>query len=275
MVSQANATRGSKSAIAYIQNDKGQALELDRNLIGEQKPHEILAEFREVQSLRPNVKNNTYSIYLSPDNEQKQFSIDELRELGKEHLKNLGLDKHQYLMTLHTSTGKPHIHFQVNRISIDGQTHNDSFISKKAQTSAEQLAQSRGLKTAKEIQAENKQQTKEERAEIYKAYNQSSYRATSFEEFEKNMQDKGYTIELTKNKQGKIQGFNILLNDKKKKYKASEIHRNVRFNKLTSKLDNNRDNKLQKEAWDKQQDQERKQIQEQRESRNRGFSFGR
>ena len=62
MVSQANATRGSKSAIAYIQNDKGQALELDRNLIGEQKPHEILAEFREVQSLRPNVKNNTYSI---------------------------------------------------------------------------------------------------------------------------------------------------------------------------------------------------------------------
>lgn len=241
MVSKATATKGSVEAIEYIMNDKhlGDAIELDRNMISGKNGTEILSEFREIQSLRPRTKNNTYSIVLSPDRNQKEFSIEELRELGREHLKNLGLDKNQYLMTLHQSTEKPHIHIQVNRISINGENHNDSFISKKAQTSAEKLANERGLMTSKEIQAINKQQTKELRKNIYKAYNQSAFQATSYKEFERNMFDKGYKIKLNTLKDGSINGFRIKSRLSGEDFKASEIHKNVRYNKLIDRIEEN------------------------------------
>jgi len=236
MVSQANTTKGSVEGIRYIQNDKGQAVELDRNMISGETPEEILAEFRDVQSLKPSITKNTYSIYLSPDNSQRKFNQNELRELGQEHLKNLGLDKHQYLMTLHTSTGKPHIHFQINRIGFDGQAHNDSIISKKAQRSAEKLAKDRGLFTAKDIEKMRKEQTKELRKEIHQAYNKSKAKATTLEEFERNMHNKGYNVELTKQKSGKIQGFRIVDRQTSQSFKASEIHKNVRIGKLNEDL---------------------------------------
>jgi hypothetical protein len=241
MISTANQTKGSKEAIDYILNDKGKAEELDRNLISGTNGAEILSEFRKVQSLKPNVKNNTYSIILSPDNKQKKFTKDELKDIGREHLKNLGLDKNQYLMTLHKSTGKPHLHFQVNRISIDGKRHNDSLISKKAQESAEKIAKSKGLITAKEIQQLSKEETKHLRKEILEAYNKSKFKALSLEEFEKNMHNKGYNLEYSRQKKtNKIQGFRIIDRQSGQSFKASEIHKSVRYNKLTDEFERNR-----------------------------------
>jgi len=241
MISKAGQTKGSVEAIDYILEDKGKAEELDRNLISGNNGKEILAEFRKVQSLKPNVKNNTYSIVLSPDKKQKQFSKEELKEIGREHLKNLGLDKHQYLMTLHKSTGKPHIHFQVNRISIDGKRHNDSMISIKAQESAEKIAKSKGLFTAKEIRKFKKEETKHLRKEILEAYNKSKFKALTLEKFEKNMHNKGYDIEYSRQKKtDKIQGFRIIDRQSGQSFKASEIHKSVRYNKLTDEFDRNR-----------------------------------
>jgi hypothetical protein len=247
MVSQANATKGSTEGIRYIMDDKGQAVELDRNMISGETPTEILAEFREIQSLKPSITKNTYSIYLSPDNVQKEFTKDQLQELGQEHLKELGLEKNQYLMTLHTSTGKPHIHFQVNRIGFDGQAHNDSNISKKAQSSAEKLAKERGLLTAKDIRKMHKEKTKELRKEIHQAYNQSKSKATSFEEFARSMHNRGYNVELTKQKSGKIQGFRIVDRQSSQSFKASEIGKEVRYGKLEMSISENIQQKIKKE----------------------------
>lgn len=247
MVSQANATKGSIEGMNYILADKGQAVELDRNMISGENAREILAEFREIQALKPSIKNNTYSIYLSPDHSQKKFTKDELQELGQEHLKNLGLDKNQYLMTLHTSTGKPHIHFQVNRIDFDGQAHDDGNISYKAQGSAGKLAEERGLMTARKIEKIHKDLTKERTKEIRKAYNQSKSKATSFEEFQNNMHDKGYDINLTKQKSGKIQGFRIVDKKSSESFKASQIGEEVRFGKLQTSISENIQQKIEKE----------------------------
>ena len=230
MVSQANATKGSTEGIRYIMDDKGQAVELDRNMISGETPTEILAEFREIQSLKPSITKNTYSIYLSPDNVQKEFTKDQLQELGREHLKELGLEKNQYLMTLHTSTGKPHIHFQVNRIGFDGQAHNDSNISKKAQSSAEKLAKERGLLTAKDIRKMHKEKTKELRKEIHQAYNQSKSKATSFEEFARSMHN-----------------FRIVDRQSSQSFKASEIGKEVRYGKLEMSISENIQQKIKKE----------------------------
>ena len=266
MISTANQTKGSAEAIDYILNDKGQAIELDRNLINGVNGKEILSEFRKIQSLKPNVKNNTYSMILSPDHKQKKFSQDELKEIGQEHLKNLGLDKHQYLMTLHKSTGKDHLHFQINRISVDGQRHNDSKISIKAQESAEKIAKSRKLVTAKDVQNLKKEETKHLRKEILEAYNKSKYKALNLKQFEKNMHNKGYDIEYSRQKKtNKIQGFRIVDRQSDQSFKASEIHKSVRYNKLLNDFENNSIS-LQREEREKQQ----KQQEQEKPSRNRG-----
>lgn len=151
MVSKGSATKGSPQAIDYIMNDKekGQAIELDRNLISGNNGNEIISEFREIQQFNRNCINNTYSIVLSPSEEKKHWSNEELKEFGKKHLKNLGLENNQYLMTAHRSTEHPHIHIICNRINLEGNAHNDQFISKKCQESAEKIAKEYGLVTAK------------------------------------------------------------------------------------------------------------------------------
>ena len=88
-------------------------------------------------------------------------------------MKNLGLDKNQYLATVHESTGQQHIHIFANRIDSNGKALNDSNIHLKAHESADKLAKDRGLKTAKEITQGKELSTKPTRDRIFKAYEES------------------------------------------------------------------------------------------------------
>ncbi|MDM1036329.1 MULTISPECIES: relaxase/mobilization nuclease domain-containing protein [Myroides] len=240
MVSVANATKGSSQAIDYIMNDKGQAFELDRNYVMGENGQDILSEFREVQSLNTRCEKNTYSIVLSPDAAQVKFSKDELLQLTRDHLKNLGLENNQYIAYVHNSTNNQHVHIIANRIDFEGIAHKDNLISKRAQESAEKLAKERGLFTALEVKQMKKEMTKDLRQEISKAYTQCKNKATSIEHFQELMHKKGYDVNLTINKQGNIQGFRIVERQTGQDFKASEIGKNVRFADLTKKIEENK-----------------------------------
>lgn len=222
MVSKAKATKGSILAIDYLLDDKGKAVELDRYGIAGSNGTEILAEFRSVQAVNSRCGNNTYSIVLSPSNE-KNFTLQELREIGRKHLQNLGLDKHQYLMTAHLSTDQPHIHLQVNRIAFSGEAHDDSFISKKAQTSAEKIAKAYGLMTAKEVTKMKQEQTKPIWQEIEQANIFAMKNASTFTQYTEFMRAKGVEVQPTINKKGVMQGFRLLHRESGLNFKASEI----------------------------------------------------
>lgn len=239
MVSLAKATKGSTQAIDYIMNDKGQAVELDRNYVVGEDGKDILAEFREVQSLNTRCENNTYTIVLSPDATQVKFSNEELLQLTRDHLKNLGLEKHQYIAYVHNSTKEQHVHIIANRISLEGTAHSDSMIHKKAHESAEKLAKDRGLYTAKEISQMKREMTADLRKEIRQAYEQCSSKSVSMENFKDLMHNKGYNVELSINKQGNVQGFRIVDRQTKQSFKASEIGKNVRLKDLSEKINGN------------------------------------
>lgn len=240
MVSVANATKGSSQAIDYIMNDRGQAVELDRNYVMGENGQDILSEFREVQSLNTRCEKNTYSIVLSPDGAQREFSKEELLQLTRDHLKNLGLENNQYIAYVHNSTKNQHVHIIANRIDFEGKAHKDNLISKRAQESAEKLAKERGLYTAKEITQMKRDMTKDLRQEISKAYTQCRNQATSIEHFSDLMSNKGYDINLTINKQGNVQGFRIDERQTGQSFKASEIGKNVRIGDLNKKIEENR-----------------------------------
>jgi DNA-binding transcriptional MerR regulator len=227
MVSKATATRGSSQAFDYLLDDKGHAQELDRNLLTGENGQELLAEFREVQAQNTNCINNTYSIVLSPSNE-RSFTNDELRELGREHLKNLGFDLEntQYLMTVHRSTDQPHVHILANRIDMQGNAHKDNFIGKRAQRSAEQIAERLGLTTARDIQ-KNKELSLEPnikaiRKEIQQAFNQAK-QEPDFASFCSKMKSQGIEVREIHNSGGKLQGLRYVHSKSGADLKASEV----------------------------------------------------
>jgi DNA-binding transcriptional MerR regulator len=227
MVSKATATKGSSQAFDYLLDDKGHAQELDRNLLTGENGQELLAEFREVQAQNTNCINNTYSIVLSPSNE-RSFTNDELRELGREHLKNLGFDLEntQYLMTVHRSTDQPHVHILANRIDMQGNAHKDNFIGKRAQRSAEQIAERQGLTTARDIQ-KNKELSAEPnikaiRREIQQAFNQAK-QEPDFASFCSKMKSQGIEVREIHNSGGKLQGLRYVHSKSGADLKASEV----------------------------------------------------
>src|SRR5690606_31637617 len=158
MGSKASSRQGSRQAIDYILSDKilGKAIELDRNGIVGKNGTEILNEMRFVQSTNKRCLNNTISLIISPNPDVgKDLTIPQLRVILQKQLEYLGLNKHQYISTIHNSTGKVHIHAIINRIN-NGKALNDSWISKKAQEGAEKIALLYGWKTASDIKNEVK-----------------------------------------------------------------------------------------------------------------------
>lgn len=227
MVSKAKATKGSARAINYLFDDKGQAVELDRNGIAGMNGTEILSEFREIQALNGNCINNTYSIVISPSNE-REFTDGELKRIGQFYLEKMGLIDHQYLMTAHKSTDQTHIHIQCNRIGFDGKAHSDSKIHKRAQDIAEDIAKRLGLKTAKEVQQERiKEQEAVQSKDIPQLLallnEKCTKQAKTFTEYCELMRAQGVEVLPTINASGAIQGFRLKHLQSGQNYKASEV----------------------------------------------------
>jgi len=226
MISKAKSIKGSSQAIDYILNDKGLAVELDRYGLVGKDGKEILRELRMIQAENRACQNNTISIVLSPDAGQSKFEIHELRTMLHKHLENLGLNNHQWIASVHNSTDNQHIHVIANRIDLEGKALNDSFISKKAQESAERIAQSMGLKSAKEIEIQRKIETKGLKKEIEKSILESKAKSNSFDEFCELMKTKGYDVKPSYNKQGVM--FGMRIDSGNNSFKLSEINRNIK-----------------------------------------------
>lgn len=227
MVSKAKSVKGSSAGIAYIQSDKelGDALELDRNGIVSNDSNEIMDEFKLLQEANAKCDKNTISMVISPSDEKK-FTIPELREIGVRHLKELGLDKNQYLMTLHQSTGKNHIHIIANRIDEKGKAVKDNFISLRSQSVSEKIAKEYGLSTAKDMKKVNEITLQPTKDEIRKAHVFSVQNSRNFNHYKDLMHSKGIEIKPTINKNGELQGFRLLHKQSGINFKASEIGKN-------------------------------------------------
>lgn len=227
----ANSTGGSSSAINYILDDKGEAKELDRKGVVGENGEEILAEMRFVQSLNDNCKKNTISMIISPNQTTgKEFAPAELRGILRQQLQNLGLTDHQYIATVHNSTKTPHIHVIVNRIDSKGKALDDSFLSKKAQTSAEKIAISLGLQTAKERGIERANGAKALIVPIQNAI--EKYRPKNQGEFVECLTKSGMDVKaiMSKKNTGELNGYRI------NGFKASEISRSFSINNLDNTL---------------------------------------
>lgn len=230
MISTAKCRVSSAKGFDYIQQ-KGKATELARNDLVGQTPQELNREFNQLAEYRPNLKNNQINIIISPDIAQRDFSNSELKEILDKHLKNMNLENHPYIATVHRNTKNPHIHCLIARIDRDNNVYKDNFISLRSQESAHKISQELGLTNPIE---KNKLRKKEVATKIKQALKTS----TSVNDLNKLLVKDRISIEpVYKTKNKEIQGYRVSIDDKS--LKLSQIDRKLP-QELTLQLEQNK-----------------------------------
>lgn len=221
MVGLGASTKGSVQALDYILDDKGKAIELDRNLVSGTNGTELLNEFRFVQQFNRNCTNNTFSFVLSPAPD-RQYSLDELRTYANEFLQEMKLHDNQWIATVHRSTKTNHIHIQCNRIDKRGKALNDFRIGKKTQRAAQKVAEKHGLTTSKSIREKKNADNKLKRDEYRQIYLRETQTAKSFYQFQTDIKKYGIEVVKMKNKQGETQGLRFMTPEEKTQFEDRE-----------------------------------------------------
>ena len=265
MIGKAKAVGGSVKGMEYLEPERGldeqkKGYELYKNMLVGETPAEIIRELKDWNADNPNLKNQVFSMVMSPAIEDgKKLSNVELHAMGREFMeKTLGInpDTQPYLMYVHTEKEHKHVHIYTPRTDANGQTINDSFIGKKAQNAADEVAQGHHLTRAGEI-------GKERIKELKTALKGISVSSLSFDDYRHKAEQKGMKINLTINKQGEMQGYKIQY--KGNEYKASDVDRSLTIPKLEKGFEKNREQTKLQEL----QERARKIKLEQQQSRGR------
>ena len=178
--------------------------------------------------------NNTISIVLSPSVEDgKSLTNPELRQITRDYLQGMELSDHQYVAYTHSDRKHKHVHLYVNRINSHGEAYNDSYIGKKSQRIADEVAKKRGLVRAKEVQKVKEHSLKEAKANIKEAHLKvMKSKPTSFHSYTKRMKTIGVDVFPSVNKKGETLGFKVAIKGFEP-IKASAVWRGMTLSKIT------------------------------------------
>lgn len=243
MIAKANSISYGKNGIDYAIS-REEALILDKQNIVGSTGTEIKAEFKRFQDLNGRCKRNEISFVLSPEpKDGKKLTDADMRDIGVDFLKKMNLENHQAIIVQHTDKEHKHLHIYANRIDMNGNAYKDNFISKKSQAIAEEIAKERNLTRAKDVQAMNKELTKEFRKEIFRRHKIAlEHHPKNFEEYTELMKSNKIDIIPTINKGGKMQGFKVSFQSQT--IKASAVNRAMSYNKVIKEISKNEEKKI-------------------------------
>ena len=248
MIGKGHAISGTKVCISYGWNQEKEAEIVLKEYLAGNTPAEITEEFQIIQSQNQRCHNNTLSFIVSPTIEDgKNQTPEDLGEIARKFLKEMNLQNHQAIGFVHRDKAHTHIHIYANRIGFDGKAYNDSFIGKRSQIAADNVAKELGLTRVREVQQEKLQELKGLRQEI-KIINDRvlQTRPKSLDEYMKKMKTHKVEVIPTINKSNQLQGFRVEY--KGVNLKASEVDRSMSGNKLIAEISQNRSHTRLKEA---------------------------
>jgi rubrerythrin len=161
----------------------------------------------------------------------KYLSTEELGKVAKEFLKEMNLKSHQAIGFVHRDKEHIHIHIYANRISLTGEVYKDSFIGKRSQVAADNVAKQLGFTTVKEVQQEKLQELKQHRKEVQNIHEKVLHsKPKSLDQYIKSMQAHQVRVIPSINKSKQLQGFRFEY--KGVNLKGSEIHRSMSGNRI-------------------------------------------
>ena len=240
MIGKGHAVSGTRVSISYGWNQEKEAEVVLREHVAGDTPAEIAEEFRIIQSQNLRCTNNTLSFIVSPTIEDgKDLSKKELEDLARKFLKEMNLQNNQSIGFVHRDKAHTHVHIYTNRIGFDGKAYNDSFIGKRSQIAADNVAKELGLTRVREVQQERLNELKGLRQEIKNIHDRVlQTRPKSIDEYISKMKAQKVDVIPTINKTNQLQGFRVEY--KGVNLKASEVDRSMSGNRLIPQISQNR-----------------------------------
>ena len=185
---------------------------------------------------RKPVKNPTLRLEVSPSLEETkgwtlkdwyEYALQFLEKLQKDVQAKQGkkqgkgkfnLDRAQIFACLHfdAKSGIPHLHILINRIDLDGNLMNDSFIGDSAVKAAHAINIERGWELPEDIHEEHQKEITEACYDILRGmarYDWDSYK--------RGLESRGYIVHEQRDKQGVLHGYTVLRGNSR--FKSSKL----------------------------------------------------
>lgn len=241
MIGKGKAVGNTGANIDYgLDKEKDAEIVFSQHIAGD-NAQQITDEFRLIQEQNTRCQKNTLSFILSPTREDgKYLTKERLGELTKKFVSQMQLKENQAVAFVHRDKAHIHVHVYVNRIGFDGKAYNDSFIGKRSQLAAENVAKDMGLTTVKEVQLEKEMDTIRIRLEIKNIHQKvlENERPKTLDDYMKVMKAQNVEIIPSINKANKLQGFRFKY--KGENFKASDVHRSMSGGRIMAQLSQNR-----------------------------------
>ncbi|MDT7828854.1 relaxase/mobilization nuclease domain-containing protein [Pricia sp. S334] len=202
---------------------------------------QITEEFKIIQEQNTRCQKNTLSFVLSPTREDgRNLTKEKLNELTQRFIKEMQLKERQAIAFVHRDKAHTHVHLYVNRIGFDGKAYNDSFIGKRSQLAAENVAKEMGLTTAREVQLEKERDSIHVRLEIKNIHQRvmENQRPKTLDGYMKAMKELNVEVIPSINRANRLQGFRFEYRGHN--FKASEVHRSMSGGKIMGQLSQNK-----------------------------------
>lgn len=248
MIGKGHSISRTKASIGYGWNQEKDAEVVLKEYLAGDSPQEITEEFKIIQSQNERCINNTLSFILSPTIEDgKKLSVKDLEEISKKFLKEMNLQNNQSIGFVHRDKEHTHVHIYTNRIGFDGKAYNDSFIGKRSQLAADNVAKELGLTRVREVQQEKLHELNPQRLAIKQIHDRVlESKPKSLDQYINKMKEQKVTVIPSINKSNQLQGFRFEY--KGVNLKGSEVHRSMTGGKLIGEITRNSAYKWTKEV---------------------------
>ncbi|KQC34333.1 hypothetical protein AAU57_14035 [Nonlabens sp. YIK11] len=237
MIAKVSTTSSAKVAIDYANDQKKEAKIVSKHMLLGTEVNKFHQDFEMIQKLNTNCKKNVISVILSLSVDNKAKVTNKVwKQVVADFSTAMKLDQHQHVAFLHKDKSHRHVHLYYNRIDFDGKAYKDFKIGKKAGDVAHEISLQRGWISAKEISKNNKQESIPIRKETYQnhqAITESPYCST-LEKYIDSFRLKDVDVKIVMGKNGKVNGLRF--NTQKYSFRASEVHREMGFNKTIRKI---------------------------------------
>ena len=240
MIGKGKSIANTGTNMEYGWNQEKDAEVVFRQHLAGNNSKQVTEEFKLIQEQNHRCQKNTMSFILSPTPEDgKNLSKSQLKELTQRFIKEMHLKERQAIAFVHRDKAHTHVHLYVNRIGFDGKAYNDSFIGKRSQLAAENVAKEMGLTTVKEVQLEKELDTIQTRLDIKNIHQKvmENQKPKTIDDYIKAMKAEKVTVIPSINKSNKLQGFRFGYQGVN--LKGSEVHRSMSGGKLIGQLNMN------------------------------------
>ena len=174
---------------------------------------------------RKPVKNPTLRLEVSPSLEEtKGWTLNDWYEYALQFLEKLqkdvqakqgkkqgkgkfNLDRAQIFACLHfdAKSGIPHLHILINRIDLDGNLMNDSFIGDSAVKAAHAINIERGWELPEDIHEEHQKEITDACYDILRGMSRFDW-----DSYKHGLESRGYKVHEQRDKQGVLHGYTVL-----------------------------------------------------------------